>query len=169
MPKLCLPGARHKNCGPKFGIRLLPGSKVKPIESLKDYSVWSSQDLLHIPTPWHNSILEIEGEQMLYAVKSKVVLEAIQRKDFVGGWVAADTPSSGGRYLVRKDVSPQNQDSGNLDSIECPTGNSKSGSLLVAVSMFWKYWKVLHWRIMSIVFYPVILRFGRVSRKSDEE
>ena len=80
---------RHKNSGPKFGIGLLPRQFVRPIRSLEDRLAPESEDLLHIPTPWHNYILRLEHDPMLYLVKSGLVQEALDKKSFDGEWVTS--------------------------------------------------------------------------------
>ncbi|KAE8138589.1 Pyoverdine/dityrosine biosynthesis protein-domain-containing protein [Aspergillus pseudotamarii] len=73
----------HNNAGPKFGIRLFDTATVRTIRQLD--SVGSDDDngdeectatashLLHIPTPWHNCIVEVAGDPKLYIVKYGVV------------------------------------------------------------------------------------------------
>ena len=81
---------RHKNSGPKFGIDLLPKQFVRPIQSLEDRLAPESEDLLHTPTPWHNCILRLENDPMLYLVKSGVVHQALEGKKFGGEWVTPE-------------------------------------------------------------------------------
>lgn len=46
-------------------------------------------DELHVPTPWHNCIVEIEGHSKLYITKSSIVLSALANESFTGGWTGA--------------------------------------------------------------------------------
>lgn len=41
-----------------------------------------SDDLLHVPTPWHNCVVEIEGHSTLYVTKSSIVREAVSSGKF---------------------------------------------------------------------------------------
>lgn len=61
----------HTNSGPKYGIQLLTASDCFVINSLEDHCSPSLSDLLHIPTPWHNSIVVI-GKQK-FVIKSEEV------------------------------------------------------------------------------------------------
>ncbi|KAI5962374.1 DIT1 [Candida pseudojiufengensis] len=59
----------HNNSGPKYGISLLSQNgidEILPINNLKDHKLPpTTTDLLHIPTPWHNSIV-LDGIQLIY-------------------------------------------------------------------------------------------------------
>ena len=92
-----LTSKRHKNSGPKFGIGLLPRQLVRPIRSLNERLAPEPEDLLHIPTPWHNCILRLEHDPMLYLVKSGLVQEALQSKEFNGEWVTSEKGGDGGQ------------------------------------------------------------------------
>ena len=52
-----------------------------------------SVDLLHIPTPWHNCVVEVAGSPFLFVTKSGVVDQAVKAGVLTGGWV----PGSAGR------------------------------------------------------------------------
>ncbi|KAI2620438.1 Pyoverdine/dityrosine biosynthesis protein-domain-containing protein [Hypoxylon sp. NC1633] len=78
----------HNNAGPKFGIQLFDPATVRAVESLSPSgSLMTSRDLLHIPTPWHNSVVEIRGSKMLYVTKAKIAREAVAAGDMTGGLV----------------------------------------------------------------------------------
>jgi pyoverdine/dityrosine biosynthesis protein Dit1 len=70
----------HDNAGPKFGIRLF-GPGVAEVRSV---------DLLHVPTPWHNCLVEVAGRPALVMTKARVVKEAMAAGDFSGRWVGDD-------------------------------------------------------------------------------
>lgn len=77
----------HDNSGPKFGIRLF-GPNVRPLESLSfEAAEMSSVDLLHVPTPWHNCLVEISGHSTLIMTKSNTVKTALSSGKFGGGWI----------------------------------------------------------------------------------
>lgn len=89
----------HNNSGPKFGIRLLSYDKVRTVKSLTFEGLQSSDDLLHIPTPWHNCVVEIKKRDCFYVVKSKVVKDALETNEFSGGWVEG-SHGEGGRFVL---------------------------------------------------------------------
>lgn len=73
---------RHLNSGPKFGIQMF-GPNVRATNILlSDRSPMESDDLLHVPTPWHNCVVEIEGHSILYVTKSSTVREAVSSGNF---------------------------------------------------------------------------------------
>jgi len=69
---------RHNNAGPKFGIRLFDPSRVKAVKDLTVGSeLEASPDLLHIPTPWHNCIVQLGGQDVFFLTKAKVARAAL--------------------------------------------------------------------------------------------
>lgn len=93
----------HTNSGPKFGIRLISGEECKIIKALDSNAEPSFEDLLHIPTPWHNAIVQIEGDSMYYLTKSKIVTDAIEQGHYKGKWIETDlTTGQGGFFLISK-------------------------------------------------------------------
>lgn len=79
----------HNNAGPKFGISLL--SKIGteqclPIESIQDHKEPRCTDLLHIPTPWHNSIVRINDDETFYVIKAAKVNQDLGDGYGSGGW-----------------------------------------------------------------------------------
>lgn len=74
---------RHKNNGPKFGIRLLSNNECRSVQSLAGISQQNMTDLLHIPTPWHNTACQIQNDPTLYIIKSHIVLEALRSKRYM--------------------------------------------------------------------------------------
>ncbi|KAI1414998.1 Pyoverdine/dityrosine biosynthesis protein-domain-containing protein [Hypoxylon sp. FL1857] len=92
----------HNNAGPKFGIQLFDPATVRAVESLSSNSnTMTSRDLLHIPTPWHNSVVKVVGSRTTYLTKAKVVRDAIARGDMTGTLRAQDgeNDSSGAVYF----------------------------------------------------------------------
>lgn len=87
----------HLNDGPKFGINLLGMSNCRTAISLLDEIPETSDDLLHIPTPWHNCVVKIAGKDDWFVVKFKTVMagvmggictmEYIKGKDGCGSYV----------------------------------------------------------------------------------
>ncbi|KAK4164041.1 putative pyoverdine/dityrosine biosynthesis protein [Cladorrhinum sp. PSN259] len=75
----------HNNGGPKFGIQLFDTSKVRTVESLSpEGDIMTSVDLLHIPTPWHNCVVELAGSEFLLVTKAKLARTAIKKGSFTG-------------------------------------------------------------------------------------
>lgn len=56
-------------------------------------------DELHVPTPWHNCIVEIEGHPKLYITKSSIVLSALATEAFTGGWTG--TQPTGAHFYLK--------------------------------------------------------------------
>ncbi|KAF2649303.1 hypothetical protein K491DRAFT_708249 [Lophiostoma macrostomum CBS 122681] len=83
----------HDNAGPKFAVRLLPKSMVRPIESLEDRHEPISTCEFQIPTPWHNSIIKVEGDELMYLARAEVAKKAVEGPAFEGSWV--DSPAGG--------------------------------------------------------------------------
>jgi hypothetical protein len=77
----------HNNSGPKFAVRLLPKDVVRPIRSLEDRHEPIPAFEFQIPTPWHNSILKLDGDDMLYLARAEVAKTAIQGPGYNGAWV----------------------------------------------------------------------------------
>ena len=79
----------HCNSGPKFGISLLSKTgenQCHPINSIQDHKEPKNTDLLHIPTPWHNSIVKIDDSDVYFVIKSNKVKEEIDQGNGNGGW-----------------------------------------------------------------------------------
>lgn len=80
----------HINSGPKYGIKLLDPSTCKPIKSLEECTAPKYDDLLHIPTPWHNTVFKYEGEDYFFLTRSGVIKKAIAEGTHKGGWDEED-------------------------------------------------------------------------------
>ncbi|KAI2469528.1 Pyoverdine/dityrosine biosynthesis protein-domain-containing protein [Annulohypoxylon bovei var. microspora] len=75
----------HNNAGPKFGIQLFDPAVVRAVESLSPNSnLMTSRDLLHIPTPWHNSVVKVGSSKVIYVTKAKVVRDALISGEMTG-------------------------------------------------------------------------------------
>ena len=98
----------HRNSGPKFGIRLLPPDRFKHLTSFSQLNendnfgvgdAESERKHLHIPTPWHNSLLEIKGRRHSYVCKAAVVEEELSSPE--SKWEGGYFPSPRGeRWMV---------------------------------------------------------------------
>ena len=70
---------QHKNQGPKFAINTLHKTRFKPIKKLEDIYSCEETDThtkveeAHIPTPWHNVLIEVEGHTMTYIGKAGLI------------------------------------------------------------------------------------------------
>ncbi|CCE63302.1 hypothetical protein TPHA_0E02100 [Tetrapisispora phaffii CBS 4417] len=51
----------HNNAGPKYGIKVISREQCAIVKDLKNPEEPIFEDLLHIPTPWHNCIVSFEG------------------------------------------------------------------------------------------------------------
>ncbi|MCJ1424167.1 dityrosine synthesis enzyme [Sticta canariensis] len=98
----------HKNNGPKFGIQLLSNKECRSVESLEGISQRNLTDLLHIPTPWHNTACQIQNDPTLYIIKSNIVREALRSKRYEGEWIPA-VKGHGGFFSLRtvNELGPQ--------------------------------------------------------------
>ncbi|RYP77596.1 hypothetical protein DL769_003369 [Monosporascus sp. CRB-8-3] len=91
----------HDNAGPKFGIRLF-GPEVRALETLSfDAAEMTTFDLLHVPTPWHNCLVEVTGHPTLFMVKSKAVRDALSSGKFNGGWVDGSHQGVAGHFRLQ--------------------------------------------------------------------
>ncbi|GEQ67044.1 hypothetical protein JCM33374_g707 [Metschnikowia sp. JCM 33374] len=72
----------HPNSGPKFGIRLLDPA----ICSTGCHNQDEEDRLLHIPTPWHNTIFKISDEPKIIVSPAKLSREYENDEDYTGGW-----------------------------------------------------------------------------------
>ncbi|KID94194.1 Pyoverdine biosynthesis, partial [Metarhizium majus ARSEF 297] len=71
----------HDNAGPKFGIKML-GKHVIPTDVIPPTGeALDCCDHLHIPTPWHNCMVEIDGRLSLYTTKASAVWPAVRSGD----------------------------------------------------------------------------------------
>ena len=99
----------HPNRGPKFGICLFPRDQVRAIDSVPDRHALSPSYEFQVPTPWHNSIIKIEGDNRIYLGKAEIVHKAIQQGDFEGGWV--EDHVEGGHFALRPALAVSNASS----------------------------------------------------------
>lgn len=92
----------HTNSGPKFGIKVISPEQCLIVKSLSDGEEPKFEDLLHIPTPWHNCVAQLDNEQFILT-KSKVVKEALESETYEGEWKeTCIDKGEGGYYVLRK-------------------------------------------------------------------
>ena len=95
----------HGNAGPKFAVRLMPFRSISNSAELvvtRENALSESRQHLHVPTPWHNSLVEVHdavGKVQTMLCKSKIVKEALE-KDWVGEY--DEQHPRGGRYVIRR-------------------------------------------------------------------
>jgi pyoverdine/dityrosine biosynthesis protein Dit1 len=89
----------HSNRGPKFGICLFPRNQVHAIEAVMNRHALCPSYEFQVPTPWHNSIIKVDGDSVLYLGKAEIVQKAIEQGDFEGGWV--QDVVQGGYFVLR--------------------------------------------------------------------
>ena len=96
----------HVNSGPKFGIRLLSNKECKIIRSLKtNEETPVFDDLLHIPTPWHNCVIQLENENFYFIGKSSIAVQAVARGHYSGQWIPSKLEAGKGGYFCLKELS----------------------------------------------------------------
>lgn len=72
----------HPNHGPKYGVRLLDPK----ICTMAGHNQNEEDRLLHIPTPWHNSIFKMVGSDKYIVSPSKLAKELEVNLGVKGGW-----------------------------------------------------------------------------------
>ena len=100
----------HNNAGPKFAVKLVP---LRPCDSLEELvvteedAVDESRKHLHVPTPWHNCIVDIyhhkgalKRETML--CKSQLIVDALRSDSQWQGGYDRDHERGGRWILFRK-------------------------------------------------------------------
>jgi pyoverdine/dityrosine biosynthesis protein Dit1 len=130
----------HSNSGPKFGIRLLPRDQVHAIDSIMGRHTLCPSYEFQVPTPWHNAIIKVEGDNMFYLGKAELAHEAVQHGDFEGGWV--EDAIEGGHFALRPKFNICNNSSTAaeststvcMDYTENEAGMSKSGVVEVVMN-----------------------------------
>jgi pyoverdine/dityrosine biosynthesis protein Dit1 len=130
----------HSNSGPKFGIRLLPRDQVHAIDSITGRHTLCPSYEFQVPTPWHNAIIKVEGDDMLYLGKAEVAHEAIQHGDFEGGWIEDDI--EGGHFALRPkfiicnnpSTAAESTSTVCMDYTEKEAGMAKGGALEVVMN-----------------------------------
>jgi pyoverdine/dityrosine biosynthesis protein Dit1 len=90
----------HNNAGPKFAVRLLPANKVRAIDSLETCLEPNPVYEYQLPTPWHNCMIKVEGDEFLYLARSQIARKAMESPDYSGSWV--DGPDGSYFHLKRK-------------------------------------------------------------------
>ncbi|KAH6662358.1 Pyoverdine/dityrosine biosynthesis protein-domain-containing protein [Halenospora varia] len=92
----------HSNSGPKFGIQLFERGLCKPASALLQApGSDDSNDLLHIPTLWHNCIIQVADDSRIYVGKSKIIKDALARGLYIGGWKEEHEGMAGRFELAR--------------------------------------------------------------------
>lgn len=92
----------HNNRGPKFGIRLFPRNQVRAIGDLDGRHEPVPLYEFQVPTPWHNSIIRVEGDEMMYVAKASVARQAMASGRYTGSWV--EEGDEGGHFLLHAAV-----------------------------------------------------------------
>lgn len=106
----------HNNAGPKFAIRLLPANMVRAIDSLETRLEPNPVYEYQLPTPWHNCMIKVEGDEFMYLAKAQVARKALESPDFDGSWV--DGPD--GSYFSLKRKSAATKDAVTLPELIIP-------------------------------------------------
>jgi hypothetical protein len=77
----------HNNAGPKFAVRLLPANKVRAIDSLETCREPNQAYDFQLPTPWHNCMIKVEGDDYLYLGRSQIARKALESPNYTGSWI----------------------------------------------------------------------------------
>jgi len=78
------------NSGPKFSICLFDPAKVKAVDRIgEDMTMSNWSETRHIPTPWHNCVVELDGPEALLITKSQSVRDCLKSGVLVGEWIAS--------------------------------------------------------------------------------
>jgi len=94
----------HDNAGPKFAVQLMPFRPISDSSQLMvtlDDAVNDSKHHLHVPTPWHNSLVEVhDGENNVQTMlcKSRTIEDAIKEGGFTGKY--QEKHPRGGRFVI---------------------------------------------------------------------
>lgn len=94
----------HNNAGPKFAIRLLPANKVRAIDCLETRLEPNPVYEFQLPTPWHNCMIKVEGDEFMYLARAQIARKALESPDYEGSWV--DGPDGSFFSLKRKSATP---------------------------------------------------------------
>ena len=97
----------HDNAGPKFAVRVLPWS-YKAADKVDDLVLATAQNMtessrstLHIPTPWHNTLIQIcdgRGGHQSYICRARLAVDGLENGVFEGGYIMDHT--RGARYVL---------------------------------------------------------------------
>ncbi|CAL9730830.1 spore wall maturation protein Dit1p [Monosporozyma unispora] len=96
----------HTNSGPKFGIKVISEDQCRIVRDLNDLIEPKFEDLLHIPTPWHNCVVKVlykNNSECLFLTKLQVIRNAITSGKFDGYW--KDTcfeKGEGGHFVLNE-------------------------------------------------------------------
>jgi pyoverdine/dityrosine biosynthesis protein Dit1 len=100
----------HNNAGPKFAVSLLPHRSFRSLTSFDDVRSatcgreYDEKHHLHIPTPWHNCLVQVKGEPWIYVCKAGVVKAELARPDSIWSPESGfrkDHPR-GGRFVLHR-------------------------------------------------------------------
>ncbi|KAJ9667592.1 dityrosine synthesis enzyme [Coniosporium apollinis] len=91
----------HLNSGPKYGVDLLSRFNCRTTSDLVNWGPEAecTDDLLHVPTPWHNSIVKIHNHDGWLLVKAILVKDAEKSGQYTSSWVEGSI-GSGGYFLL---------------------------------------------------------------------
>ncbi|SJM88692.1 probable Spore wall maturation protein DIT1 [Zygosaccharomyces bailii] len=93
----------HTNSGPKFGIKVVSPEQCLSVKSLESVEEPKFEDLLHIPTPWHNCVVKLCNQDRYFLIKAKAVRDAMEKGTYVGVWKETKLAlGEGGYYEISK-------------------------------------------------------------------
>lgn len=98
----------HKNSGPKFGVKVIAQEQCSIVRDLNDIEEPTFEDLLHIPTPWHNCVVKVVSgddtkKEQFYLTKSSVIKDALKDGTYKGEWKeTCFNAGHGGHFEIQK-------------------------------------------------------------------
>ncbi|SMN19638.1 similar to Saccharomyces cerevisiae YDR403W DIT1 Sporulation-specific enzyme required for spore wall maturation [Maudiozyma saulgeensis] len=98
----------HKNSGPKFGVKVISNQQCSIVKDLQNIEEPTFEDLLHIPTPWHNCVVKVTDstdseKQNYFLTKSRVIKDALASGTYKGEWKETCFQSgNGGCFEIMK-------------------------------------------------------------------
>lgn len=96
----------HTNSGPKYGIKVISTDQCRIVKTLDNIEEPTFEDLLHIPTPWHNCVVKVidSEKEQYYLTKSKVIQDALKNGTYRGEWKETCISSGeGGHFVIYKE------------------------------------------------------------------
>lgn len=100
----------HKNSGPKFGVKVIAQDQCSIVKDLNDIEEPTFEDLLHIPTPWHNCVVKVvsnndTNKEQYYLTKSSVIKDALKEGTYKGEWKeTCFNAGRGGHFEIQKQM-----------------------------------------------------------------
>ncbi|KAL1837214.1 hypothetical protein VTJ49DRAFT_4115 [Mycothermus thermophilus] len=100
----------HNNAGPKFGIQLFDAGRVRAVMGLSpDGELMTSLDLLHIPTPWHNSVVQLADSDVVLVTKAKIARAALEAGSMTESASPAEVPAAAAAEVPERQIKKEEE------------------------------------------------------------